>query len=395
MCSTVFSYIVLAVLLLSVPKLFSYRYCILILSVQVVFTTLGTEWIYTIFEEYAYITARNVIFKLISMVLLFAFVRHKGDYLNYAIITVIANSGSYILNFINAKKYCDIRLVIGFNWRKLLKPILIIFASNIAIQIYVNSDTTMLGFLKDDYLVGIYSVSVKIYTLVGNVLGGVLVVTVPRLSLLLGQKKKSEFNKVLSQLMNTMFLLAVPCMAGMFFLSDVIVRIIGGKNYVSSTGSLKILCIALVFKIFSTIFNDCVLIPAKREMRSMFNFIFAAILNIGLNFIFIPLWGELGAAFTTVLAEGSTMVLNFYFGRDIVLPAAKNRDTLHNIITVLLGTVFIGIVCTVCNLHLASIITRTVVAIAGSVICYFGILVVLKNPVVDGYKNKIRQMLHL
>lgn len=41
----------------------------------------------------------------------------------------------------------------------MLKPILVIFASNIAIQIYVNSDITMLGYLSNDYAVGIYSIS--------------------------------------------------------------------------------------------------------------------------------------------------------------------------------------------------------------------------------------------
>lgn len=46
-------------------------------------------------------------------------------------------------------------------------------------MIYVYSDTTMLGFMQTDYEVGIYSVSVKIYNIVKNLLSSVLVVAIP------------------------------------------------------------------------------------------------------------------------------------------------------------------------------------------------------------------------
>lgn len=54
---------------------------------------------YIIFEEYGYITSRNIIFKVISIILLFIFVRNADDYLKYVAITVFATAGSNILNF--------------------------------------------------------------------------------------------------------------------------------------------------------------------------------------------------------------------------------------------------------------------------------------------------------
>lgn len=144
--STLFSYLLLAVFLVLSVKAYDYHTCILILSIQIFFTTLGTEWIYSIYEEYTYITVRSIIFKLISIALLFIFVRREGDYLAYTIITVIASVGANILNFVNARKFCDIKLHFkGVNWKSMVVPVLIIFASNVAIQIYVNADITMLG----------------------------------------------------------------------------------------------------------------------------------------------------------------------------------------------------------------------------------------------------------
>lgn len=147
MASTTLSYLLLLAYMIFSIKAHSYRICIMIFALQILFTTIGTEWLYTIYEEYRYITIRSIIFKVISIALLFVFVQKEGDYLGYACITVFATVGSNILNFINSKKYCNIRIKFGFDWKNYLKPILIIFAANVAVQIYVNSDITILGYL--------------------------------------------------------------------------------------------------------------------------------------------------------------------------------------------------------------------------------------------------------
>ena len=133
--STAISYLALFLILILSTSLQKYNTAILIFSIQIFFTTLGVDWIYTIFEEYGYITARNIIFKIISALLLFIFVRHRDDYLNYIIISVVASTGSYLLNFFHSKKFCDIKLVFNFNWKNYLTPILTIFASTVAIKI--------------------------------------------------------------------------------------------------------------------------------------------------------------------------------------------------------------------------------------------------------------------
>lgn len=393
LASTVIAYILLFSCLIFVDKLSQYKFCILIFSIQIIFTTLGTEWIYIIFEEYAYITIRNIIFKILSIVLLFVFVRSSGDYLNYAIITVMANTGSYILNFINCRKYCDIKITIDFNWWELLKPIMIIFASNVAIQIYVNADTTMLGLMKNDYAVGIYGVSVKVYTIIANLLGGILVVTVPRLSMFMGQLKIDEYRKLLGKLIKTIYTLVVPCMIGLFFLAKEVVMVVGGDKYSNSSISLQILCFALIFKIFSTIFNDCVLIPAKREMSSMRNFVFAAILNITLNLWLIPWYGVQGAAFTTLLAEGFTMLANYFCGRDIIKKSVNIKQSYTIIASVLIGVIAISIICITCKTYFDNLFIKVIVTVMMSVIAYFIILFKFKNPIILGFINTIKMKL--
>ncbi len=88
--STVVAYVLLLGSLLVFKNLNNYISCTLIFGLQIIFTTIGTEWIYTIYEDYSYITIRSIVFKIFSIILLFILVRKPEDYLWYAAITVFS-----------------------------------------------------------------------------------------------------------------------------------------------------------------------------------------------------------------------------------------------------------------------------------------------------------------
>lgn len=379
--SMLLSYILLVICLVLFAQLHSYILCILIFSLQILFTTIGTEWVYQIYEDYFYITLRSIVFQIISIIFLFIFVRKSDDYLNYAAITVFSTVGSNILNFINVRKYCKLHIIFHFNWKKHLIPILIIFASNVATIIYVNSDITLLGLLKGNYVVGIYSVSSKIYQIIKTLIASLLIVTVPRLALLFGQRKIKEYKTILTKLTNTLVLITIPAMTGIYMLSKEIILIISGKNYLRSVNSLRILCFAYIFSILAWILTACVLIPAKREKKVLISTIVSAIINILINLIFIPLWEENAAAFSTVLAEASMFFINYHYSKDIVSDVFESKELLKNLGTSIIGCLGIIIVCLLCNIVWQSMFLKTIFSVILSIIIYGTILVLLRNKV--------------
>mgnify|MGYP003494952074 FL=1 len=62
--STIIAYVLLVGSLLIFKNLHNYISCILIFGLQIIFTTIGTEWIYIIYEDYLYITIRSILFKI-------------------------------------------------------------------------------------------------------------------------------------------------------------------------------------------------------------------------------------------------------------------------------------------------------------------------------------------
>jgi O-antigen/teichoic acid export membrane protein len=377
--ATLIAYLLLFASLIIFKNLHNYISCILVFSLQILFTTLGTEWIYTIYEDYAYITIRSIIFKIISIILLLVLVKKPEDYLIYTAITVFSAVGSNLLNFIHARNFVHIRLTTNTNLKHHLKPILIIFASAIAVTIYVSSDTTILGLLKNDYAVGIYSTSVKIYQIAQSLLSALLTVTIPRLAFLWGQRRIGEYNQVLSKVVDSLGILVLPAAVGLIMLSREVVLIIASEKYLPSVNSLRIISWAIIFSIFAWIFSDCVLIPAKRENLVLRNTIITAIENIILNFILIPFMSYDGTALSTVLAEFTVMIMNGYSCRDIIKPVIFKKDTLKNLLDSIIGCVGIVVVCLLCDMGFKSLWLKTIFSVVLSVIMYGAILILLNN----------------
>lgn len=179
------AYLGLAACLLFSSKLQEYGPLIWTLSFGIIFTTLGCEWLYAIHEGYGYLALRSICFQVLSLILLLTYVKDESDLLLYAWTTVAGSAGANLINFLRLRKYCTWSLTWRFSWQQHLLPILVLFANSLVNLLYVSVDVAQLGVMTS---VGLYSVASKVTALLKQLLGAVIVVTVPRLACLYGQK---------------------------------------------------------------------------------------------------------------------------------------------------------------------------------------------------------------
>ena len=390
--STCISYLLLFVIMVVLPKLHTYRGPILLLSLELLFTTIGCNWIFNIFEEFVYVSIRTIIVQLTSVFLMFVLVKKPSDLIVYLCIIVFCNGLTNIINYIYArKKLCDIKLTTAIEWKTHLRPILIIFSTSIAITIYVSADTTMIGFILDDYSVGVYSTAVKIYTLVKQVITAIMMVLIPRFSLLVSQDDRENINRLFSRVVNLLSVILIPAAIGLLFTSEQIIYVFAGIDFISGANSLKILCIAILFSQFAYMYIQCILIPNKCETKVFIATLISAIVNILLNLYFIKIWGINGAAITTVIAEFIVFILSAYYSRSLV----ETKGLLRNMISIGVGCVAIGAICILSKNYFSNPIISLAVSVVGASIAYFIILFLLKNPIlhseVDLILSKIRR----
>ena len=385
---TAVAYILLFVCLTLVKDLQQYSGLLLLLSSSLILTTLGVDWMNTVFEDYLFITIRSIITHLASLVILFVFVRTSEDYYAYAMMAVATNGIICISNWFYCKKYAKLRLTLHPNVRKHLIPLLILFANNVSVSIYTNSDTTMLGWFKGDYYVGLYTVSVKIYTIIKNLLVAVYAVSIPRLAYYIGSQKKKEFKHLYSNMWSYLSLLLVPAAVGLVCVSPEIIYFMGGEEFTDSVVSLQLLAVALIFAIFGGLVTACLNITIGREKDNLIATVIAAVLNIGLNLIFIPLFNHNGAAFTTLLSEA--FVLLFCYIR---VPNKRQymdfKRIGRNFISIIIGSGAIILCSVLISLIIDNIYVRLFATIICSIIAYALILFAFKNEYLIEMKNKI------
>lgn len=376
MISTLMTYAVLALVLLGSSKLRGYADLIVILSLQIFFTTIGTEWIFTIFEEYTYITLRSLLFQVLSLAALFALVKTKDDYCIYAGITVFSAVGANLLNVFRVRRYCTIHWTTKIDWKTHLKPILVIFASSLAATLYVSSDTTILGILGTDYNVGIYAVATKIYIIVKTLLSAVLMVSIPRLSYYAGNGEKIAFNQLFQRIFDALIVVVLPAVVGLFLLSREMVLFLSGESYLDAVKPLQILSLALLVCLFGWLYNSCALLPYRKENQIFWITLFSGVLNVGLNILLIPRFQENAAAFTTLLAEFCSMVLCIRASKGLV----RIRIDLQIVLSVGAGCAGIVAVCNGVRMLSLPLLLSIFAAVGGSVLVYAAVLLALKNP---------------
>ena len=373
--STVFSFLLLVFFVMVIPKFQSYAMSIMILSVEIIFTTIGVSWVCNIFEDFIYITIRSLIFQLISLVLTFTLVKKPEDIYFYIIIIVIANSGSNILNFFYIrKKYCKFKFSFIIDYKKHLRPIFIIFSTSIAVVIYVSSDTTMLGFITSDYYVGLYGTAVKIYNILKNVLVAILVVLIPRFSLYFARGEKEKSQEMFSQIFNLLTVIILPMTVGIFMISEDVIVLISGKEFIGASNSLRLLSLAVLFSLYSYMYTQCILIPCKKETIVFKATAISATVNVLLNFVLLPIWGINAAAMTTIIAEIITFVISYIYGRKEL----KVNGSVKNFISAFIGCFGIVIVCLLTK-NLNAFCFRLLISIIASIIIYLIILILMKN----------------
>ena len=383
--STLFAYLCMIIIFLFPIMPSKYIMTISVFSLQLIFTTVGVEWLYTIYEEFTYITIVNIVFKIISVFLLFLFVKSKNDYIAYAAVTVFAIVGSNLFNYIHMKKVLKFHLTFKINLKKHILPILMIFASNVAVAVYVNIDVTMLGFMKGDYAVGIYSVAVKIYNVIKNVLAAILIVSIPRLAMLISEKKQEEFKNLASNIYNIISILLIPAVCGIFLLSKDIVCLVAGNSFYNSTKSLQLLSIALMFAIFSWLFSQCILIPMKQEKIVLVATILSAVINTILNIVLIPIWKENAAALTTIIAE----LISAVIGARYSWKHLNLKKIYVNIREVIVATIIMVIAIVIVKRIVIPTIATLFISIVVGGCLYFIVLLVLKNKIVTKNLQKI------
>lgn len=339
----------------------------LVAGLAIVLNYFNIDWLYQGREEYKYIAIRGFLIKALSVALLFLVVREQSDYVAYAGIYCLVLGGNNFVNCIGLKRR------VHFTKRKLdlkrhLKPIIILFATTVAIELYTMLDTTMLGIMCSDQVVGYYSYAMKTTKIIITVLTAATTVLLPRLSStyhISRERYKSLANKGIAFLVSV----SIPISTYMYFNAYDIVVFLYGNHYENAVETLKILALLIPFISFSTYLGAQILCSANCERDMLVAVSIGAITNILMNAILIPRFYQNGAAIASVASEFIVMLCDAYFVKRII----ELRIPIKTVMVTVVTSMSVAICTLIIHEYVSSMFLRLLIA-GITMVVVFGVL---------------------
>lgn len=360
------------VILILLSKNYQIIYIILILNL--LSAMLDITWFFQGLEEYKFISIRNIVIKLISVVCIFLFVKDTSDFNLYILISSLSLIIGSLSLWTKLPKYVN---KIELNELKIFshsKNTLIYFMPQIATQVYTMLDKSMIKWITGSEVQnGYYEQAYRIATISLTIITALSTVIAPRIAYLYANNKHQEIKERLTKSINYVILLGLPITIGMISITN---------NFITWFLSSEFDYVKVLLPIFSPLvliigLSNCLgsqcLTPCGRRFKSAVALWIGAIINFILNLFLINIWGCLGAVISSVIAELIITITYFYLSKDYI----DCKEIFKLSLKYILSSTIMGIVLFIINFPLG--IVYTFLEIIIGIIIYFGILLLLKD----------------
>ena len=368
-----------------------YKWLYIVQGINIIDSMADISWLFMGLEQFKKTVVRNTVVKLVSLASIFIFVKSSNDTVIYTLILALsALIGNLTFWFYVAKE-------IGFKSIKIsglnlhLKASLALFIPQIAIQIYVLLDRTMLGTITDTIQVGFYENSQKIVKIVLTLVTAIGTVMMPKIA---NTVASGDMKKVKYYIKNSFFFvsaLSIPLMFGLMGVAPELSPWFFGNNFVGIEKLIVISSLIILAISWSNVLGMQLLVPLNKTKEFTISVTSGAIINFILNLVLIKRVGATGACISTIIAEFTVTSVQFYLIKDFIKAKELIKPVLLFIPTATVMYIFVRIVGRSMG---AGIVTNIIQGIVG-VISYFiiieGLYRILKKQSIITYMKGLME----
>lgn len=365
-----------------------------ILIVQLVANLFDISWLFQGIEEFDKTVVRNLIVKLLSLVLIFVLIKTPNDLWKYFVIYVGAELIGNITLWFYLPKYFEKVNIKELKIVKHIKPTISLFLPQIAIQIYTVLDKTMIGVITNSMVeVGYYEQAQKVVKAALTIAGALQTVMNSRIANAYIQKDQKEIKSCLGISINFVWFLTVPMMLGLVAVAPKFVPWYYGEGFGGVTPILIATAPILIVIGLNGITGVQYLIQIGKSKEFTISVTIGAITNIIFNIILIRFWGGVGAAIASIIAETTILLIQLrYFKEQFNIKEILRLSTK----CLISGTVMFFVVKLVVYYLPVSILNTIIEILIGGIV-YIAMLFVLKYKfLTDIYNlviNKVKEVI--
>ena len=323
------------------------------------------SWLYFGLEKFKITSAVNIISRLVSFLGIIVFVRTKDDLMLYSVFCAGTLLLSSLILWIGACKYIKFVPVTVKEIWVYGKGALVLFFPVLVINIYRTMDKIMLGNMVGMAEVAIYSNADKIVEVPYMILTSLGVVTLPKMTNFAADGEIGKTKYYIEKSMRITMFMACGMAFGMMAVGKVFAPVFFGEEFLASGILIMVIAPRVIFRGSANVVRNQYLLPQKRDKDYIVSILIGVVINLVFNTIFIPLWGAIGAACATLLAESFVALYQILACRREI-PVV--RYTLSNGFFFVAGLIMFVPVYLYGNIHSANISTLLIQILMGTVI---------------------------
>lgn len=278
-------------------------------SISIVAAAFDISWFFMGIEDFAVTVLRNFIVKLVTLISIFTLVKNFHDLTMYIMILSISTLLGNFTLFPSLKKYIKAPNLSNINLIQHLKPSIALFIPQIAIQIYLVLDKTMLGSMDSVTSAGFFDSSDKIIKMVLAIATSTGTVMLPHVANAFIKGKKEKIKSYLYTSFSFVSAISIPMMFGLSVLSSKFVPLFFTSKFSSVIPIMEIESAVILFIAWGSALGEQFLLPTNQIKSYTTSVVLGALINLIANIPLIIFWGAVGTAVATVLSE---LVVSFY-----------------------------------------------------------------------------------
>lgn len=261
------------------------------------------SWFFFGIEKFKITVIRNIIVRILTVILMFLFVRTFNDLWINALIMAGSTLINQILLWSFLKEYVSFEKPKTKEIKKHLKPALTLFIPILAVSLYIYMDKIMLGYLSNMTQVGLYNSAEKMINIPMGFIVAFGTVMLPRMSYLVEKKDQASIKKNLRGSMEFNIFLGSAMMFGLAGIAESFVPIFFGKGFEGVISLVTLISPIILIKSWANVIRNQILLPNAKDKEYTFSVVMGAVVNLIINLVLISRYGAAGAVVGTIVAE--------------------------------------------------------------------------------------------
>lgn len=344
------------------------------------------SWYFLGIENFKNASLRSFFAKIISVILIFIFVKTRDDLWKYILINAgTMFVGQLIMWFYVGKDMLKVKEIGKLKIAMHIMPILALFVPQIATQVYTVLDKTMIDLFKGAVEAGYYDQSQKIVRILLSVVTSLGIVMLPRIANLFSKDDLNEVKKSLRKAFVVISFLSIPITFGLIGISDKFVPILFGNEFLSVIPLTKISPLLVIIIGLGNVFGTQYLLAIGKNKEYTASVCIGALVNFCFNLLLIPRFAAMGAVIATVSAELSIALIQFWFAR-VVFDFTWIKETYKYWVS---GILMLAIVRLVGNVTPISILFLVLQIAIGSLVYFISLIILRDKFLFEAIENVI------